>query len=222
MIDFTNVQSIVIPEGEVAVISRGGEILWQKSKLPFEYQEVEYIESTGTQFINTGFKPDEHSKMYLDFYPTKSQSTCYAGCRNGESGSKFTINSGSGAKNQYGGLGDSGNVTVGAFRVARHTETIENGVFTYDGAETIVSSTKIGTMTARYTVYLFACNTNGATLQSSCRIYSCKIWDDGVLVFDFVPCCRKSDGEPGMYNLVTKKFFTNAGSGEFLYPSSDF
>lgn len=31
MIDFQNVKSIVIPEGEVAVIARGEEILWEKS-----------------------------------------------------------------------------------------------------------------------------------------------------------------------------------------------
>lgn len=36
MIDFQNAQSIVIPEGEVAVIARGDEILWQKSKRPDE------------------------------------------------------------------------------------------------------------------------------------------------------------------------------------------
>ena len=31
MIDFSNVKSIVIPEGEVSMIARGEEILWQKS-----------------------------------------------------------------------------------------------------------------------------------------------------------------------------------------------
>lgn len=217
MIDFSNVKSIVIPEGEAAVISRGEEILWQKSRLPLAYQEVEYLESSGTQYINTGFLPNENSKMFLDFYPTVKQSKCFAGCRNNDTYAKFTISSGKSNRYQYGGLGESGNVVLGDHTVGRHTVSIENGVFTYDGAETIVTAKEIETLEALYTVYLFACNTKGATLQSSCRIYSCKIWGNGVLVRDFIPCYRKSDNKVGMYDLVTEKLYTNAGTGEFLY-----
>ena len=34
--------------------------------MPDEYQEVEYIESTGTQRINTGYIPKTNTKMELD------------------------------------------------------------------------------------------------------------------------------------------------------------
>lgn len=215
--DFAAVTSIVIPEGAVSSISCAGKILWQKIRLPEEYQQVMYLESTGTEYINTGFTPNENSKMYLDFYPTVKQSKCYAGCRNNDTYAKFTINSGKSNRLQYGGLGESGNVELGDHTVGRHTVSIEKGVFTYDGVETVVTAEEIETLNALYTVYLFACNTKGPTLQASCRIYSCKIWDDGIMIRDFVPCVRKSDNKPGMYDLVNKGFRTNAGSGEFLY-----
>ena len=40
---FPNVTAWKIPEGDVAIIVRGAEILWQKPKLPMEYQEVERL-----------------------------------------------------------------------------------------------------------------------------------------------------------------------------------
>lgn len=50
------------------------------------------------------------------------------------------------------------------------------------------------------------------------RVYSLKIWNSiGVLLGDFVPCVRKADSKPGIYNLVTGGFFTNQGTGEFTY-----
>ena len=29
---------------------------------------------------------------------------------------------------------------------------------------------------------------------------------------------RKSDSKPGLYDIVNKQFYTNAGSGEFSFP----
>ena len=37
------------------------------SILPAEYQQVDYIESSGTQYIDTGYKPNERSEYELDF-----------------------------------------------------------------------------------------------------------------------------------------------------------
>ena len=50
----SSVNSIVIPEGAVQAVFCGDKILWQNA-LPLEYQRVAYLESTGTQYIDTGF-----------------------------------------------------------------------------------------------------------------------------------------------------------------------
>lgn len=42
-----------------------------------------------------------------------------------------------------------------------------------------------------------------------------QIRENGIIVLDLVPCYRKSDGEIGMYDLVSNTFFTNAGTGTF-------
>lgn len=48
------------------------------------------------------------------------------------------------------------------------------------------------------------------------RIYSCKFSEAGELKVNLVPCYRKSDGEIGLYDKVNDKFYTKAGSGEFI------
>ena len=42
-----------------------------------------------------------------------------------------------------------------------------------------------------------------------------KIYENDVLVRDFIPVKRKLDDEICMYDKVTKTFFTNGGSGTF-------
>lgn len=47
------------------------------------------------------------------------------------------------------------------------------------------------------------------------RIKYVRIQRDGELVYNFVPCVRKSDSVIGMYDTVTETFFTNIGTGDF-------
>ena len=46
-------------------------------------------------------------------------------------------------------------------------------------------------------------------------LYYCKIWEDDVLVRDFVPCYRKTDVSIGIYDKVENKFYENAGTVAF-------
>ena len=48
------------------------------------------------------------------------------------------------------------------------------------------------------------------------RIYSLIIQAENVAIFCFIPCRRKSDNKPGMYDTVSGEFFTNQGTGEFI------
>lgn len=47
------------------------------------------------------------------------------------------------------------------------------------------------------------------------KIYSVLLDKDGTIVANLVPCYRKSDGEIGLFDLVSEQFFVNNGTGEF-------
>ena len=55
---------------------------------------------------------------------------------------------------------------------------------------------------------------------SHMRLYGAKIIIDGVLLNDLIPCIRLSDSRPAMYDKITKRFYTNIGTDEFVIPAS--
>jgi hypothetical protein len=41
------------------------------------------------------------------------------------------------------------------------------------------------------------------------------MYDNNILKRDYVPARRASDGAVGLYDMIEKKFYTNAGPGSF-------
>lgn len=63
--NFAGVQSITIPEGDVRSVAIGGVTVWEKPPaLPYD-AEVDYVESTGAQYVDTGVTPDETTAIDL-------------------------------------------------------------------------------------------------------------------------------------------------------------
>jgi len=48
------------------------------------------------------------------------------------------------------------------------------------------------------------------------RFWYFKIWSNGALIRDYVPCVRKSDSKAGFFDLVNRTFNPSIGSAEFI------
>ena len=85
-----------------------------------------------------------------------------------------------------------------------------------------VNNTKIGTAANvganTKTIPIFGVYYNGGSIadRASIRVYSLKMYENGQIRREFVPCYRKSDNAIGLYDLVTNQFYTNAGTGTFV------
>lgn len=67
-----------------------------------------------------------------------------------------------------------------------------------------------------YSLFLFANNISGTPASfSSLRMTPFQIYDNDILVGDFVPCINP-DGIVGMYDMVEKIFYGNDGTGTFI------
>lgn len=185
--------------------------------LPSAYQEVTYLESTGTQYINTGIIPTNmygfKAKMaWTELSGDKSLSVTQNSNGRwgvGAYGSSWQV----GAVCSPTGSGNVGSITVNKIYNVEYNYN-GNLSFIVDGS-TIKSSINkgSGTMTS---LYIFAFNNSGSTIyQGKLKLYSYTIYNGTTKVGDFVPCYRKSDNKPGLYDTVNGKFYTNAGSGEF-------
>lgn len=189
-----------------------GNVYMGAKRLPSGYTRVEYIESSGTQYIDTGFKPSGDTRLVLSGYNTSSDSVWIAGSWNSASTCTYTVRFPVefyfGGNTTKLGLG----TILGTFEI-----DFNKNVVSVNGTSTTMPS---WSFTGSYNMYLFALNAAGNVSSGRFigKIYSCKIYDNGTLVRDFVPCYRDSDRVVGLYDAVHWKFYTNAGTGTFTCP----
>lgn len=190
-----------------------------------KYERVEYIESTGTQYIDTGVKGNSEIKIDIIFEITNTKQTqFFFGSRKNVSAQAFTFLSVSGSNNSWVFRSDFDNklgqiqtekisymTGYPLFHVIKdkNVTTIENNEY--------INNISYSNFTSNYNIYIFTVNTNNKISNFSyMKLYSCKIYNAGVLVRDFIPV-RDLSNIPCLYDKVEDKFYYNEGSGEFLY-----
>lgn len=185
-------------------------------KLPDGYTQVEYIQSTGTQYIDTGFKPNQDTRVVFDFQllATSSNYRSVLGVRDTASDTSprqfvFWNYPSDIFRTDYFGT----NVTIsGLTRLARMVLDKNKNVTTAQG---LTTTNTAATGQCTQNLFLLCVNEAGtAKYFTDARIYACQIYDNGVLVRDYVPCINPS-GVVGLYDMVNGVFYQNAGSGEF-------
>lgn len=224
MMNFQNAKSIFTPNGEVMSISRNGEVLWQKQTKPYK-QELAYIESTGTQWIDTGveigsFTPSIKIKFSSTVYGTAAYSGFYIGAMNG--GSRGIGIKKSAVDTVYVRDYQHNISTVGVDASAKWNEVFVNkvdGTITADG--TVAKLTGFSWYSANPTSFaLFGTrNSKDGTIRSTivASIAYCQLFDDSMnLIADLIPVLDYDD-IPCMYDRVSGEFLYNQGTGEFLY-----
>lgn len=196
----------------------------RKSLLPSAYQQVEYIESSGTQYIDTGVIGGNTVGYDLSFVPTNvSGDNAYIGVREStNTASRFTL--GSNTNGLYAGFND---LTYYQYQgqQPRLTDGTKYNVkvnlnndrqFVLDGNVGSNNFENLTLATITKNIFVFCANWGGSPnyFQSS-KLYSLIITDGTTLVRNFIPCYRKADSVIGLYDTVNSVFYTNAGSGTF-------
>ena len=191
-------------------------------RLPAEYQEVEWIESHGAQYINTNTNNENFGFEVKFISYDELANTDYGAILGG----RYSSNNNAVELNSYTSTDHptwSGTLRLGGssqnydahFNPKGQVNVIKymNGVYTANGTDYSYAAGNINN--TRY-VYLFALRNNtSASSQGNIRMYYAKLYHSGVLARDFVPCYRKADSVIGMYDLENDVFYTNAGSGTF-------
>ena len=178
------------------------------------YTELEYIESSGTQYIDTGFSPDANTRVDWKGQLISGDSGVLLGARvAGSNPGRFfplAFSTGTNYRTTFGGndvmvSGDTSTVYTGSFRPAE-SKSIINGT-TYSFVSPNFSKTESNNL------LLFGVSGYGVQYYlSTGKIWYVKIWDDGMLVRDLVPAKRDSDGRIGMFDNVSRAFFDNVAS----------
>jgi hypothetical protein len=175
--------------------------------LPTGYTPLEYIESTGTQYINTGVDINSgnfsiDTDMQFTALTSPQYYGIYGGGYFGITDSYFAI----------GGHGTSVTANKTKHNFVLSSSIGDNKVLTLsiDGTNYTYTRNVIAGRIALLTVL------NGSTTMGLVRakMYSVKIYQNGTLVRNMVPA-KNSSGVIGMYDLVNDVFYTNSGTGTF-------
>ena len=227
--DSSRYQNIALVAGEGEGENRKTETVFEGSGsseppsdvIPFGYQRLEYIESTGEQYIDTGYKPTALTRAVIDMQATKlpPSNTVIFGTR-GTGGATaplmfalFLPAQQNRIRTDYFGTSKSGAIIDNQIRMTVDKNANVTSVQGYSYSNTEVD----GSLECEHTMYLFALNDSGyVNLYCSYKLYSFKVYGkDGDLLMDCIPC-KNPDGDIGVYDAVNLVFLKNSGSGEFI------
>lgn len=185
------------------------------STLPSGYTKLYYIQSNGAQYINSGFKPNQDTRVLAEMQCVSSsgwtQSSLF-GYSKSDSTQRYEFYQYNHAfYSPYNdATGESISLITEKIKIDKkyNLTTVNN--------ETI-SSSSYAQFQCEGNMYIFALNEEGSlkNLSGEKRLYSFRIYDDGTLVRDFIPC-KNPSGVVGLYEIVEGKFYQNQGTGEFI------
>ena len=191
--------------------------------LPSDYVQLDWIKSSGGSYIDTEYYPSNNTRVLttLKDLPHAGAGNLYFGARVAINDSAFTFFDPSDTNGYRDDFGTSQHVLSSISMQGKFTiDKNKNTTTIYDDDNTYIHANPDTVFSTPYSLFIFSFNNGGiphATGEiSSVTLYSFKIWDNDILVRDFIPCYRISDGAAGLYDTVNGVFYTNQGTGEFI------
>ena len=202
--------------------------IWQKAQeqsgLPEGYTAVDYLQSSGTQWIEMGVAPNQNTKVVLKIKINNFNGingfTLIGGRADYNSNDQFTT-----YLDEYGS-------TRFLFRMDGQPQAISwtglttDKIYTVtlsgtemkaeleDGTAVFSKTFSVSDFESTVTMELFKSKSFDYGFQG--RIYSCKHYSGDELIQDFQPCLD-TNGVPCMFDFVSRKSFYNKGTGSFTW-----
>lgn len=219
-----NVNDCIGGKGKIEV---KGNTYQENRILPEGYTQVDYIESHGKEYIDTGVNADSNLRTVLDMaYTEPKAANQNVGAINMDKGQvRYHIVPQFESFRIY--IQNSSFINTISLDTNRHLYDIDvpNHIIKVDKNNYSLNTTSFN---VELNFWLFGRNSDSTIYKSKNKLYKCRMYVSGVLVRDFIPCYRNSDNEVGLYDLVNGVFYTNQGTGAFTYgsvvtvPNTDF
>lgn len=194
----------------------GNELVYSSEPQPLPYDsQVEYLQSSGTQYINTEFIPVDTPRIVIDVAFTNTADKDVWGFINNTQPSWIgNIKMGTDGKITF--WYRYNETTSKNYNVAE-VFGLDNFILLDVGYKIIVNNVELKS----YTQASFSSNTQSVLLfrartnYHSIKIRSCELYDGNILKRSFIPVRVGTTGY--MYDSVSKQLFGNAGTGDFTY-----
>ena len=179
---------------------------WKLRGLPDGYTRLEYIQTSGTQYINTGITSSSSTFFYLEVMF--------------ESGGGYRF---FGNAKALAGFGSGG--TSNLYVISTSTPVISNMTnvlgkkltINYKGTNVKINGVDYACSQATTgpAMYINARADSLSSRVASAKWYRVQIGSGTTIQGDFIPAKRNNDNVVGMFDVISQTFFTNVGSGTF-------
>lgn len=178
------------------------------SRLPEGYAEVQYIQSSGTQYVDTGFKPNQDTRVLIKLSTSETGSHTVFGADFSWTDDGFALGVG------FTHYGKETGTISGLNNESPHEVDFNKNIIFMDGSTVLTMGAS--TFSVPHNLALFANNRAGGIQEkTTMALYYCRIYDGNTIIRDYIPC-KNAGGAVGLYDLVDGKFYGNAGTGVFL------
>lgn len=184
---------------------------------------VEYLESTGTQYIDTGYCPTvntEYEERVMFTGNPASTSASFVRWSYAPSYDSFGqyFNGTSSCVIYFGRYSDNKFTTITGFDASKELTIKNMKTFVSIGNSKLdVTRENVGWDNS-YPLYLFAgLNVANVVFKANMKFYYHKTWEDGVLVRYYLPAVDEN-GVGFLFDKVSHTIYDNNGSGDFKYP----
>ena len=190
--------------------------------VPDDYQQVEYIESTAGNYIATDYYANSDTKIVAKYnFTSNKEYAAVFGARGGDltymlvdaalkdSYLYFYYGASSSEIHSVGSIGFGNDYTVTAAKGIAHIPDFED-----------IGSFDNSVFQMQYPLYIFTFNESNSVpsnfVRGGVRLYYMKIYENDILVKNYVPVIKKASGEAGLLDTLTNTFYGKSGSGSFI------
>ena len=171
------------------------------------FTQLEYLESTGTQYIDTGIIAEVTDNFEIE----------------------YQFISGSGERSVFGIHGAAlanmimydgwwwGGISRYSYShgTIKHILTKNNNIWTLDGTQLSYTTNSGNIPTGNWSLFTAKSGSDYTSYAATAKIYRFKLYRGNTLLVDFVPALDNNK-TPCMFDTVSKAFFYNKGTGNFI------
>ena len=221
--DLENASKIMIGSQKAEAIYVGSNLIW--NSVPYD-AEIEYLQSSNTQYIETGIIPDADTGIYIKASWSSGQDNYIVGLRNDSDNTRWGIGKssfgwywcyGNYTSAYNGNYNNYLNVTTAATIVECKLNYLNDSKWYGQGPDNFQAQQTLPTLpfTPLYNIRLFgSAGVSADYAKFSGKLYFVKISQNQDVIMDLIPV---RVGQVGyMYDKVSKQLFGNSGTGDFV------
>ncbi|MBO4293159.1 MAG: InlB B-repeat-containing protein [Clostridia bacterium] len=204
--------------GTLPSVSRTGYTFKGWSLLPAGYEQVEYINFNGSQYIDTAVLTKQSLIVEAEFSTTTKSKTFFGGRTS--TGANSLVFGYFDNNSSYVGFGKDTTIystTINPIDGNKHKVILSNDIYQIDGTDQTINNRS--TLTQFNNIYLGTWNNNGSADSRMYigKIYSFIVYDGPEIVRFMIPCVNKSTGKAGFYDLANGVFYGKTTGDDFTY-----